>query len=95
MQFATRYKTKYFYLCPFPLTPGAVEEYIMHLRAYNRPASAFHGFRARPCMFVRFEGQDLITQEVHRTLEIEDGKKKEKTQARLLTVAEVEYLDNA
>jgi hypothetical protein len=46
-------------------------------------------------MFVRFGGQDLITQEVHRTLEIEDGKKKEKTQARLLTVAEVEYLDNA
>lgn len=100
IQFVTWYKSKFFNLCPFPLTPEAVEEYVQSLHEANRAASVFHGF-VEALSFcehvlgiqVSFEGQPLITHKVQRILEIKDFERKEKTQARLLTVSEVEFLE--
>lgn len=100
VQFVTWYKTRFLHLCPFPVTPEAVEEYVQFLQETNRPASAFHGF-VESLSFcehvlgirVSFEGQTLISHKVQRILEVKDFDRKEKTQARLLTVSEVEFLE--
>lgn len=98
VQFVSWYKSRFFHLCPFPLTPEAVEEYVHFLQDTNRPASAFHGFVEAlnfcECVLgirVGLEDQPLITHRVQRILEVKDFERKEKTQARLLTVAEVEF----
>ena len=100
IQFVTWYRTRFFNLCPFPLTPETVEEYIQFLHETSRSASVFHGF-VEALSFcehvlgirVGLEGRPLITNKVHRVLEIKDFERKEKTQARLLTVSEVEFLE--
>ena len=40
-----------------------------------------------------FEGQTLISHKVQRILDVKDFDRKEKTQARFLTVSEVEFLE--
>ena len=100
VQFVTWYKTRFFHLCPFPVTPEAVEEYVQFLQETNRHASAFHGF-VESLSFcehvlgirVGFEGQPLISHKAQRILEVKDFDRKEKTQARFLTVSEVEFLE--
>ena len=100
IQFVSWYKSRFFHLCPFPMTPEAVEEYVQFLHETNRSASVFHGF-VEALSFcehvlgiqVGFENQPLITHKVQRILEIKDFERKEKTQARLLTVVEVEFLE--
>ena len=42
---------------------------------------------------VSFEGQTLISHKAQRILEVKDFDRKEKTQARFLTVSEVEFLE--
>lgn len=100
LQFVSWYRSKFFSLCPFPLTPESVEEYVQFLHETNRSASVFHGFieALTFCEHVlgirtSFDGMPLITHKVQRILEIKDFERKEKTQARLLTVSEVEFLE--
>ena len=102
LQFVTWYKHKFFHLCPFPLTSETVEEYIVFLQETNRAASVFHGFveALRFCehvlgIKVGTGDKPLITHKVQRILEIKDFERREKTQARLLTVAEVEFLERS
>ena len=100
VQFLKWCKTKFFQLCPFPLTPEAVEEYMAHLHQTKRPASAFHGFieALNFCqhvlgMQVKLKDEVLITKKFLKILDVEDANRKEKVQARLLHVGEVEFLE--
>ena len=102
IQFMAWYRQRFFQLCPFPLTPETVEEYIVFLQDSKRAASVFHGFveALRFCEHVLgikigIEDSPLITHKVQRILEIKDFERREKTQARLLTVAEVEFLETS
>lgn len=68
VQFVNWYRSKFFRLCPFPVTPEAVEEYVLFMKQSNRPASAFHGFveALSFCenvlgMNVAFEGNPIIS----------------------------------
>ena len=100
LQFVNWYKSKFFQLCPFPVTPEAVEEYVLFMVQTNRPASAFHGFVESLVfcqhvlgMNVACDGNQIISVKVQRMLDVEDSKRREKTQSRVLTVAEVEILE--
>ena len=99
-QFVSWYRSQFFSLCPFPLTPETVEEYVQHMHKSNRSASAIHGFLEALTfcehvlgMTVGFSGSPLVTHKVQKILELEDLRRREKTQARLLTVSEVEFLE--
>ena len=91
LQFVNWYKSKFFQLCPFPVTPEAVEEYVLFMVQTNRPASAFHGFVESLVfcqhvlgMNVACDGNQIISVKVQRMLDVEDSKRREKTQSRVL-----------
>lgn len=100
LQFIKWYRTKYFSMCPFPLDASLVEEYISALQANGKTVSAMRGFiealnfckhflRIRVAPFCK----DLVSAKVQRIIEVCDALKPEKHQARVLTVAEVEFLE--
>ena len=73
---------------------------MQHMHKSNRSASAIHGFLEALTfcehvlgMTVGFSGSPLVTHKVQKILELEDLRRREKTQARLLTVSEVEFLE--
>ena len=99
LQYVEWYKSRYFSLCPFPLTAELVEEYVQSLNASGKPASNLRGFveAVHFCqhvigMDVSLDSGTLISAKVHR-IESSDCLRKEKVQARVLTVKEVEHLE--
>ena len=101
LQFIRWYRTKYFSLCPFPVNSALVEEYISALQADGKTVSAMRGFleALNFCkhflrMNVALLGQELVSAKVQRIIEVCDALKPEKQQARVLTVAEVEFLES-
>ena len=100
LQYVEWYKSRYFSLCPFPLTAELVEEYVQSLNASGKPASNLRGFveAVHFCqhvigMDVSLDAGTLISAKVHRIIESSDCLRKEKVQARVLTVKEVEHLE--
>ena len=101
LQFIKWYKTKYFSLCPFPLSTELVEEYVTHLSSEKKSSSSMRGFveSINFCqhflrMNIFLEGLDPFSAKVRRTIEAADAMRPEKRQARVLTVSEVEFLEN-
>ena len=100
LQFTRWYKTRYFALCPFPVSRELVEEYLQEMRDKGKPASFIRGFveALNFCKHVvgidvSFDTENLISAKIHRMIEASDAMRKEKSQARVLTVKEVEHLE--
>ena len=100
VQFVKWYRTQFFNLCPFPLSTPLVDEFLQHLIKEGKPASNLRGFveAINFCkhvvgMDVGMDGCELISAKARRIIEIQDSKRKEKTQARVLTVGEVEFME--
>ena len=100
LQFVKWYRGRYFGLCPFPLSTGIVDEFVQQLVSENKPASNLRGF-VEGLNFCKYvvgmdvcEGQpDIVSAKVKRLIEKQDSTRKEKVQARVLTVQEVEFLE--
>ena len=87
-------------LCPFPVSRELVEEYLQEMREKGKPASFIRGFveALNFCKHVvgidvSCDTEDLISAKIHRMIEASDAMRKEKNQARVLTVKEVEHLE--
>ena len=100
VQFVKWYRSQFFNLCPFPLSTPLVDEFFQHLIKEGKPASNLRGFveainfcRHVVGMDVGMDGHELISAKARRIIEIQDSKRKEKTQARVLTVGEVEFME--
>ena len=100
LQFVKWYRSRYFGLCPFPLSTDIVDEFVHQMVTENKPASNLRGFieGLNFCKHVVgmdvFGGpSDLISAKVRRLIEKQDSMRKEKVQARVLTVQEVEFLE--
>lgn len=100
LQFIKWYRTRFFALCPFPITADAVEDYVQAMIDEGKPASNLRGFveSLNFCRYVvgmelGFETGCVISPKVQRLIEVCDSRRKEKTQARVLTVKEVEFLE--
>ena len=100
LQFTKWYKARYFALCPFPVSQDLVEEYLQAMKDEGKPASYIRGFveALNFCKHVvginvSLETEDLISIKVRRLIEVSDAMRREKNQARVLTVKEVEHLD--
>jgi len=100
LSFFKWYKERYFHLSPFPATPDSVEEYLLDLRKQGRPPSAMHGFVealnfCQHVLGINVGGEEnIVTPKALRILEASDANRREKKQARVLTVAEVERLES-
>ena len=100
LQFVKWYRSKYFTLCPFPMSCETVEDYVRDMQNEGKSASHLRGF-VEAINFCKHvigmevsDGQtDLVTARVRRMLEVSDSIRKEKIQARVLTVKEVEFLE--
>ena len=100
LQYVEWYRSRYFSLCPFPMTVELVEEYVQFLNSSGKPASNLRGFVEAVHFCQHVIGMDvnlnpgpLISAKVHRIIEASDCLRKEKEQARVLTVKEVEHLE--
>ena len=101
LQFIKWYRTTYFSLCPFPVNSALVEDYVSALQANGKTVSALRGFleALNFCKhFLRMNvappNHELVSAKVQRIIEVCDALKPEKQQARVLTVAEVEFLES-
>ena len=83
LQFVKWYRSRYFGMCPFPLSTEIVEEFVLQMVSENKPAG----------MDVDGGQPDLVSAKVRRLIEMQDSIRKEKVQARVLTVQEVEFLE--
>ena len=100
LQFVKWYRGKYFGMCPFPLSTEIVDEFVQSLVSENKPASNIRGF-VEGLNFCKYvvgmdvcgEQADIISAKVKRLIEKQDSMRKEKVQARVLTVQEVEFLE--
>ena len=100
LQFTKWYRSRYFALCPFPVSRDLVEEYLQAMMKDGKPASYLRGFveALNFCkhvvgITVSFETEDLISAKIRRLIEVSDAMRPEKNQARVLTVREVEHLE--
>ena len=98
LQFVKWYRSKYFGMCPFPLSTDIVEEFVLQLVSENKPASSIRGFVEGLNFCKHVVGMDvgppeLVSAKVRRLIEKQDLIRKEKVQARVLTVQEVEFLE--
>lgn len=100
LQFTKWYKARYFALCPRPVSRDLVEEYLQAMKDAGKPASYIRGFveALNFCKHVvginvSLETEDLISIKVRRLIEVSDAMRREKNQARVLTVKEVEHLE--
>jgi len=80
LQFIKWYRTKYFSLCPFPVSSALVEEYVSALQANGKSASAMRGFleALNFCkhflrMNVAPQNQELVSAKVQRIVEVCDS----------------------
>ena len=100
LQFVKWYRGKYFGMCPFPLSTEIVDEFVQSLVSENKPASNIRGF-VEGLNFCKYvvgmdvcgEQTDIVSAKVKRLIEKQDSMRKEKVQARVLTVQEVEFLE--
>ena len=100
LQFVKWYRSKYFGMCPFPLSTEIVEEFVLQMVSENKPASSLRGFIEGLNFCKHVAGMDvdggqinLVSAKVRRLIEMQDSNRKEKVQARVLTVQEVEFLE--
>ena len=100
LQFVKWYRSKYFGMCPFPLSSEIVDEFVQSLVSEGKPASNIRGFieglnfcKYVVGMDVCGEQDDIVSAKVKRLIEKQDSLRKEKVQARVLTVQEVEFLE--
>lgn len=100
LQFVKWYRSKYFALCPFPTSCETVEDYVRDMQKEGKSSSNLRGFveAINFCkhvvgMELSIGSDELVSAKVQRLLEVSDSTRKEKVQARVLTVKEVEFLE--
>ena len=97
IRFMKWHRETHFSLCPFPVYEAEVDEYLEHLSNVQASPSALTGFLGalRFCSYIIGVNGDRppTTIKSKRLVEVADLNRKEKRQARILTIIEVESLE--